>query len=231
LPLAVSSALWVSHGGFRPVTVIASRRYPLFEFRLPLEYTSVKPSPSTAADRLLSWALLPYSTLRIKGPLGVGLPTHYVPPPGFGYPPGGLLPSIPCRFCFTPAALMGFTLRSVLLPKGIRGVTTRKGPPTVQPAVAPDAVALGRPNRPRFLGFYPFRSPSRTDGGLARRSPDAPLGFALLGFSGGSLDQDFARSPLTRFVDPTTNRQTHRRPRVSMGSRSASPAAPYLKHR
>jgi hypothetical protein len=40
------------------------------------------------------------------------LPTRYVPPSGFGYPLGGFLPAIPCRFYFTPTALMGFTLRS-----------------------------------------------------------------------------------------------------------------------
>lgn len=35
-------------------------------------------------------------------------PSHRVPPSGFGYPPDGLLPSCPRRFCFTPAALLGF---------------------------------------------------------------------------------------------------------------------------
>jgi len=48
------------------------------------------------------------------------LPSRYVPPSGFGYPLGGLLPPSPCRFCFTPAALMGFALRSLPLSKGIR---------------------------------------------------------------------------------------------------------------
>ena len=46
--------------------------------------------------------------------------TRYVPPSGFGYPLDGLLPPSPGRFCFTPAALMGFTLRSFLLSEGIR---------------------------------------------------------------------------------------------------------------
>jgi len=122
---------------------------------------------------------------------------------------------------------MGFTLRSVLLTKGIRRVTSRKDPPAVQPAVAPAAVAMGRPNRPRLLGFNPSASPWRPDKGLARRSLEAPLGFALLGFPGESLGRDFARPPLTRFADPTTNRRTHRRPRVSISLRSASSAAPH----
>jgi hypothetical protein len=46
-------------------------------------------------------------------------PSRYVPPSGFGYPLGGLLPRIPCRFCFTPAALMGFTLRRFPLPEDL----------------------------------------------------------------------------------------------------------------
>jgi hypothetical protein len=41
-------------------------------------------------------------------------------PTGFDYPLDALLPSMPRRFCFAPAALMGFTLRSFPLPKGIR---------------------------------------------------------------------------------------------------------------
>jgi hypothetical protein len=72
---------------------------------------------------------------------------------------------------------MGFTLRSVPLSKGTRGVTTRMTPHTVSPVGAPAAVAVGRPNRPRFLGFNPPESPSQPDEGLVRRPPDAPLGF------------------------------------------------------
>lgn len=60
-----------------------------------------------------------------------GLPARYVPPSGFGYPRDGLLPSNPCRFCFTPAALMGLSLRSFLLPTGIRALLLRKDPRTV----------------------------------------------------------------------------------------------------
>jgi hypothetical protein len=48
------------------------------------------------------------------------LPARYVPPSGFGHPLDGLLPSDPCRVCFTPAALLGFTLRSFPLSRGIR---------------------------------------------------------------------------------------------------------------
>jgi hypothetical protein len=94
---------------------------------------------------------------------------------------------------------MGFTLRSFLLPEGIRAVTTRMRPLTVSPDGAPAAVAEGRPNRRRFLGFNPSGSPWWSDGGLARRPLAAPLGFALLGYPAVSLVQDFARTPLSHF--------------------------------
>jgi hypothetical protein len=45
------------------------------------------------------------------------LPARYVPPSGFDYPLDGLLPSGPCRLCFTPTALLGFALRSMTSPE------------------------------------------------------------------------------------------------------------------
>jgi hypothetical protein len=204
-----------------PGYCLASRSSPLFEFRLPLESCPDKPSRSTAVNQLLSWALVPYSTCRTRGPPDAGLPARYVPPSGFGYPPGGLLPLDPCRFSFTPAALLGFTLRRFLLPEGIRSVTIRKGPHTVSPAGAPVAEAPSRPNRPRFLGCAPPESPWRSYGGLARGSLVPPLGFTLLGFSDGSLGRTLARPPLTRFVKLAIARPADRRPRVSIGFRRA----------
>jgi hypothetical protein len=88
---------------------------------------------------------------------------RYVPPPGFGYPLGGLRPPSPCRFSFTPAALLGFTLRSFLLPEGIRRVSAGKDPRTVPPAGIPAAETVGRPNGLRFLGFDPSGSPWRPE--------------------------------------------------------------------
>jgi hypothetical protein len=43
-------------------------------------------------------------------------PARYVPPSGFGYPLDGFLPRVPCRFYFTPTALLGFHLRRFPLP-------------------------------------------------------------------------------------------------------------------
>jgi len=98
----------------------ASRSSPLFELRLRSECYPAVPSQSVATDQLLSWAFVPYSTYRTRGSLHTGLPTRHVPPLGFGHPLDGLHPLIPCRFYFAPAALMGFTLRSFPLSKGIR---------------------------------------------------------------------------------------------------------------
>jgi hypothetical protein len=80
------------------------------------------------------------------------------------------------------------------------GISLRKRPLTVSPIGVPAAVALGRPNRSRFPGFAPCRSPWPRGEGLVRPWLDAPLGFALLGYSGEDLVRDFARSPLTRFA-------------------------------
>jgi hypothetical protein len=180
---------------------LASRSNPLFEFGLPLEYYPAKPSLLAAANQLLSWAFLPYSTSRIGGPPTAGMPTRYVPPSGFGYPLDGFLPSIPCRFCFTPAALMGLTLRSFLLPEAIRVIGPGRTHLPFHLAVFPPIASPGRPDRHRFLGFAASRSAWQPDEGLVRRLLATPLGFSLLGFSGKSLDQDFAQSPLTRFAD------------------------------
>jgi hypothetical protein len=104
------------------------------------------------------------------------MPTRYVPPSGFGYPRDGLLPANPRRFCFAPAALLGFSPSEDSLTKGIRGVTTQMNPPTVSPYGIPAAEAPGRLERLRFLGFNPFASPDHPDEGLARRLIGTSLG-------------------------------------------------------
>jgi hypothetical protein len=131
-------------------------------------------------------------------------PARQVPPSGFDHPLDGLLPSMPCRFCFAPAALMGFALRSVPLSKGNRPFPARKNPHTVHSSVYPHTVKRrGRLDKLRFLGFGPSESPWRPGMCLARRPLVAPLGFALPGFTDRSLDRDFARPPLARFSDKT----------------------------
>jgi hypothetical protein len=132
------------------------------------------------------------------------LPARYVPSSGFPDPLDGFRPSMPCRLCFTPAALLGFSLRSFLLPQGTRCVSAREDPHTVSASVIPTAEAVGRPGSPRFLGFCPYESPLRLATCLACQSPDAPLGFSLLGFSSKDLRQAFAQRPLTRFAMETS---------------------------
>jgi hypothetical protein len=69
-------------------------------------------------------------------------------------------------------------------------------------AVVPAAEAVSRPGRPRFLGFIPCRSPWRQQQVLVALPLGAPVGFALPGLTREGLDQDFARSPLSRFFRP-----------------------------
>jgi hypothetical protein len=147
--------------------------------------------------------------------------TRFVPPSGFGYPLDGFLPRVPRRFYFAPAALLGFSLRRFPLPKGFRDVSAGKNPPTVSPHVTPaPECRTGQAG----LGFWvhTFRKCLVTARFLGQRSPAPPLGFAPLGPSHESLDQDFSRSPLTHFADPAITHRIHRRPRVSIGSRLAS---------
>jgi len=120
--------------------------------------------------------------LRNRGFTGRGLyHARYGPPSGFGYPLGGLLPAIPCRFCFTPAALLGFTLRSFLLSEGIRPVSGPEEPTYRFARQYTCTEGTGRHDRPRFLGFCPSGSPWQPCVLLTRRLLDAPLGFTPLG--------------------------------------------------
>jgi hypothetical protein len=82
--------------------------------------------------------------MRNRRSVAKGLPADRGTPAGFGYPLDALLPSTPCRFCFAPAALMGFTLRSVLLAKGIwRFPAGRTHIPLVAAHEGPKAIAYG----------------------------------------------------------------------------------------
>jgi hypothetical protein len=119
------------------------------------------PSRPAAASQLLSWAFVPYSTPGFGGLPAAGLASaRYVPSSGFGYPLDGLLPPSPCRPCFVPAALMGFALRSFLLPAGTRRVSAA-GEPTCRSSrrFSHPPKRTGRPNGPRLLGFHPAGSP------------------------------------------------------------------------
>jgi hypothetical protein len=126
-------------------------------------------------------------------------PTRHVPPSGFGYPLDGLLPRVPGRFCFTPAALMGFALRRFHLPGAIATLSVAKNPPAVGHAVDPEPKRQTVRHTP-VPGSMSPESALRPCGVLIRRPPAPPLGFAPLGSAGEGLAPDFSRSPLTRFT-------------------------------
>jgi len=71
------------------------------------------------------------------------LPARYVPPSGFGYPLGGLLPSKPRRLSFAPAALLGSPLRSFLLSRGARVFPPKRTHIPFCPAVSPPRLSVG----------------------------------------------------------------------------------------
>jgi hypothetical protein len=151
---------------------------PLFEFDLRLELPATIPSrPCRSEDGSSHGLHFPTAHQDSKVHLTRVLPARYVPPSGFGYPLDGFLPSDPCRFCFTPAALLGFTLRSFPRSGSIRDVAARMNPRTVSPFGVPVAEATSRSQEPRFLGRDPPERPWWSAALLARPPLAAPLGF------------------------------------------------------
>jgi len=81
----------------------------------------------------------------------------------------------------------------------------------------------GPAQRAAVSGLSPFRESLATDAGLVRQPLDAPLGFTLLGYSGGNLVRAFTRTPPTRFTAAVLTGGDRRRPGVSIGLRSVPP--------
>jgi len=128
-------------------------------------------------------------------------PTRYVPSSGFGYPLDGLLPRIPGRFCFTPAALLGFALRRFVPSRGCPGLSAEAKPTCRLVRRLFPRRSGGPAQRTPATGFTPPGSALRSCGGLARQPPAPPMGFASIGLSAPALNPDFAGPPLARFAD------------------------------
>jgi hypothetical protein len=136
-------------------------RRPLFEFSLPLESLPATPSRMAAACRHLSWALAPFSTSGIEGPLRRGLCL----PAAFRLQGLATLLTAssiePLPVLFRTGSAPGIHPSELSPLPGSPRVTTRKHPPTVPLAVNLLAEAKNRPDEPRFLGFDPWQSPWR----------------------------------------------------------------------
>jgi hypothetical protein len=148
---------------------------------------------------------LPTAHPGFADPLTRALPARYAPSPGFDYPLDGLLPANPRRLYFAPTALLGFALRSLLLPKGIRALPPGSAHIPFLPPLFPPPKRQNGPASRGFWGSTLSRVPRDRIVCLARRPPDAPLGFTLLGPTNRSLGEGFAPPPLTRFADKATH--------------------------
>jgi hypothetical protein len=82
-------------------------------------------------------------------------PARLVPPSGFVYPLDGLLPRNPCRFYFTPAALVGFTLRRLTFPCGLPEFITSAEPTYRLTQRFSDARRIKPARRASISGFTP----------------------------------------------------------------------------
>jgi hypothetical protein len=132
---------------------------------------------------------------------------RYGPRPGFGYPRRGFRPPNPGRLCFTPAALVGFALRSVLLRRGNRSVSARLHPLAVCPVGKRPARSGGPARQAAASGVRPVPESLATGRCLDRRPLEAPLGFSLTGFArhrlGRVLPGLLSRASRVRFfTDP-----------------------------
>jgi hypothetical protein len=177
------------------------RPRPLSGFALPLEcYPAIPTRSPQRSGPLMGFGSLqhlrnPRSTLH--GPK----PARYVPPSGFDYPLDGLRPRIPCRFCFTPAALLGFTLRRFPLPKGFTAFQPgRTHLPLARRCSRRRSVGPAR--RASVSGFMPSRIALQPCGVLSRQPPAPPLGFTPLGHQREGLAPDSSGTPLTCLASP-----------------------------
>jgi len=138
---------------------LGDRLPPLFELHLPLEYYPATPTrPPRRSGPLMGFGSLQHMKNSRSTHRGLK-PTRYVPSSGFGYPLDGLLPRIPGRFYFAPAALMGFALRRIVPSRGFPGLSTWKDPPTVALVRLFRRRSVRPARRPPVTGSVPLKVP------------------------------------------------------------------------
>jgi hypothetical protein len=126
------------------------------------------------------------------------LPARLGPSSGFGCPLDGLLPAIPSRFCFAPAALMGLPLRSLPC-RQVSGCFHTDGP-TYRFACRCSR-ALGRRAGPAGRGSWALSLPEvpQTSRGFSTSADGSSPGFHPSRACHQSLGRDFAQPPVSRF--------------------------------
>ena len=133
MPLAVSSAVWVSRASAESIPEGSIPTPASFTFLQSI--STVNPSRFAAALRLLSWTLAPYSTRQIRR----STTRRGSMPPAFRLQ--GLFTLLAVYSLRTPAAVLGrpqrswdSPLRSIRRPAGYRHVSAAMDPRTVSPA-------------------------------------------------------------------------------------------------
>jgi hypothetical protein len=160
---------------------------PLLELALRLELDSTTPRRCVIASspELSVPSALEVSEIHSRG----GCTTRFGPPSGFGHPLDGLLPPKPCRFCFTPAALLGFHPSEGSPPARWSRCYHRDRPTPVSPFVTPAVRQVG-PKGPSSWAL-PFAGVPCRAGGMSLRPAGSSLGFRPFQGSSGQSCQGF----------------------------------------
>ena len=170
--------------------------------------------------------MAPYSTSRLEGLLDAGFPCPLRSALRVWLPSRRFTPFEPLPVLFHTGGAPGIPPSELSPLKRYPSVPAQKDPPTVSLSVSPATEIPGRPAEPRFLGFDPLKSPFRSRARLTLRSPGAPLGFPVPGYSSESLDQVSARSPLSCLAASDRGPGLARTPEYQ--SASTWPAPPYI---
>jgi hypothetical protein len=128
-------------------------------------------------------------------------PARYVPSSGFGHPLDGLLPRIPRRFCFAPAALLGFALRRLLSRKVFTAFRPER---THLPLARQYILAPKRQSGLADVGFWvrAFRKCLAVVRVFEPTAAGASHGLSPSRACRDDLGLDFAKPPLARFAGP-----------------------------